>query len=91
MALQRVDAVPLRVGQPRDRVAAGIVERDDVAGHADDGGVRGDVRDDDGAGADARVVADLDGADELRAGADGDAVARASGGASCGACWCRRA
>ena len=52
---------------------AGLV--DDVSGDTDDGGVRGDVAEDDGAGADAGVFADGDVAEDVGGVADEDVVA----------------
>ena len=52
---------------------AGLV--DDVGGDADDGGVGGDIAEDDGAGADAGVFADGDVAEDVGGVADEDVVA----------------
>jgi hypothetical protein len=56
-----------------ENALAGLV--DDVGGDADDGGVRGDVAEDDGAGADAGVFADGDVAEDVGGVADEDVVA----------------
>jgi len=50
------------------------IAQHDVGGDADDGGVVGDIAQDDGAGADAAVVADGDIAKDFGAGTDDDVV-----------------
>jgi len=76
------------VGEGEDDVGEGVVDLagvgdedafaglvDDVRGNTDDGGVRGDVAEDDGAGADAGVFADGDVAEDVGGVADEDVVA----------------
>jgi hypothetical protein len=74
--LQPLDHVPLGVRQLEDGLVAGVGVGDDVAGDTDNGGVGGYVGHHDRASADLGVIADVDGADDLGAGADDDAVAQ---------------
>src|SRR5688572_17071489 len=73
---QLLDAVPLRVGQAHRGLVAGVIEGNDLAGHADNSRVGRHVGEHDRAGADPDVVADLDVADDFRPGADDDVVAQ---------------
>ncbi len=84
LSLERFDLV----GEGKDDVGEGVVDFagvgdedafaglvDDVGGDADDGGVWGDVAEDDGAGADAGVFADGDVAEDVGGVTDEDVVA----------------
>src|SRR5438093_5765585 len=69
-ALEAPDDVPFRVRKSQHRIVTGVGERHDVARNADDRRVWRNVRDDDRACPDLRVLADRHVTDYLRARAD---------------------